>query len=187
MAWPAAMITAFDEDILRPFYLFHLETTSSDLYLWSGGYDLSWDSQTWLGNGWFRGLSSIKLNENQLNNNIEIALAGASASVVSLVLTSVNQSKTAIIYLGLFDSSGGIVADPIPLYAGYYSKSEIKDSSDISIISISLDAETSKIKKAKEIRYTDAAQDLLFPNAGDQGLEYVSGLSEWKGYFGSKG
>ncbi len=184
MAFSGSMITALDEDILRPFYLFSLETTSTPLYLFSGGFDLSWDSKTWLGNGWFRGLSSIKQNDNLLNGNIEIALAGASSSVVSLVLSSLTQSKIGVVYLGLFNSSLAIISDPTPIYSGYYSKSQIEDSPETSIISITLDAETSRIRQPKDTRYTDAAQKNMFST--DQGLEYVSQLSEWKGYFGSR-
>ncbi len=186
MAFSGSMITALAEDTLRPFYLFSIETTSTTLYLASTGYDVSWDSKTWIGNGWFRGLSSIKLSEGLANNNVEIALAGASSSVVSLILSNMNQSKVGLIYLGLLDGSRAIVSDPTPIYSGYYSRSDIDDSPSTSVISIALDSETSKIKQPKDIRYTDAAQQNLFPAAGDQGLKYVGGLAEWKGYFGVK-
>ncbi len=186
MSWSAQMISALSEKVLRPFYLFSLETNSTPLLLWSGNYNLSWDSKTWLGNGWFRGLSSIKINENPQNNNIDIALAGANSSLMSLVLNDTAQSKLGIVYFGLFNSSLSIVVDPTILYAGYFSQSEITDSEKNSIITISLEGETSKVYDSSEIRYTDASQDNLFPNAEDQGLEYVVGLKDKKIYFGVK-
>ncbi len=178
------MVEAFDEKVVRPFYLFELETEEGDLLLSSTPYNLSWDSKTWVGNGWFRGLSSIKSNEGMNNNTMEIALAGANQSLISLALNSFKQSNKGLICLGLFDGSGSIIPNPTPIFVGFFSKYQIRDTAAESIMSIILESEVAKIYQPSNIRYTAEAQKHMFPT--DKGLEYVAGLPDLKLLFGGQ-
>lgn len=176
-SFESGYLSALEAENLRPFYLFEVES----LYLWSGHYSLSWDSKTWLGNGWFQGLSSIK-EEGNRNASLEIALSGVTQTIMSLILVDLKQGSIGTLYYGLFDGSNSIIADPVVLFVGEYDQSRITDSVDESLVSISFNSELTRLNKKTDLRYTDAAQKNLFPT--DQGLEYVAGLSEWKGYFG---
>lgn len=178
------MIAALNSKVLRPFYLFQLETSEGDLRLSSTAYDLTWNSESYLGNGWFRGLSSIKANEGLANNTIEIALAGANQSLISLALNSFKQSDMGVVYLGLLDADNSIIPDPTPLFVGFFSKYQIRDTAGESIMSIVLESEVARIYQPSNIRYTAEAQKHMFPT--DKGLEYIAGLPDLKLLFGGQ-
>ena len=174
---------ALDDGIIRPFYLFEINLGTTTLNLWSGDYSLSWDSKTWLGNGWFQGLSSIKERSGR-SSSIEIALTGVTSDVMSLILVDLKQGAQTTLSYGLFNTSWGIITDPITLFSGLYDQSRISDSIDSSQVSLSFNSNLSRLSRRFDLRYTDAAQKNLFPT--DQGLEYVASLADWKGYIGVK-
>lgn len=180
----ADMITALNADVLRPFFLFEAEFASSTLRLWDGYGDLSYASELWLGNGWFRGISEVIEDNDIRSNGIDVFLSGVPLSLVSLILTEARHSCRGKVYVGCFDASNNIINDPYLLFEGVLSSPRIDDSSNASQVVLSYEDDLISILKSSELRYNHETQQSLFP--GDRGFEYVVGLQKWTGFWGYK-
>jgi hypothetical protein len=181
-----SMITELTATTVRPFYLFSAEFNVSTLRLASTPFDISWSSQTWLGNGWFNGLSSVRETEDVESSGIEVSLSGIPSSLVALVLSEARQNKRGKIYLGFFNSSGAIIADPFILWEGGLDVPKITDRPppQSPLVSLSYVSDLARLRRTYELRYTDAMQKQLY--SGDRGFEFVAKLREWSGYWGKK-
>ncbi len=178
------MQTEIQASIVRPIYLLSLEFDSATVRLWNGNGDLSWNTQTWLGNGWFNGLSSIRETGGVESNGVEVTLSGVPETLVSLVLNDARQNLTGSLYLGFLDASDDIINSPFLLFEGGLDVPKISDSPNGTTISLVYENHLVFLKRKKELRYTDAMQKQLFP--GDKGFEFVTALTDWSGFWGRK-
>lgn len=178
------VITALTSSVVRPFYLFEAEFASTTLRLASTAFDISWDSKTWEGNGWFRGTGSIRETKDTEASGVEVALTGIPQTIVSLLLSDSRQNKTGSIYLGFFNSDLSIIADPFILWSGGLDIPRLEDTPDTCTVVLSYESELARLRKPLSLRYTDAAQKHLFP--GDKGFSFVAKLANWKAYWGAK-
>lgn len=177
-------VTELTGATFRPFFLFEGIFSSSTLRLWSGFGDLSWDGHTWLGNGWLQGLSDISEGNEISSTGADILLSGVPQSLVSLILSESQHSSRGSVWLGCFDSSGDIVADPYLLFEGVLSSPRIDDSSDQAQVVLTYENDLIMLNRAKELRYNQESQQAIFPT--DRGFEYVAGIQKWTGFWGYK-
>jgi len=175
---------ALDDATVRPFYLFYAEFEGTTLRLCSCSRDLLWGGNYWLGNGWFRGPSSIRETGNIESTGIEVILSGVPATILSLILSYGRQNLPGILYLGLLDSSYAVIADPFILFEGGFDVGKIKKSSSENSVSLSYESHLSSLRRRREVRYTDQQQKLWYP--GDKGFEFAAGLENWTGFWGNK-
>lgn len=183
-ALTSGVVTEFTAGTVRPFFLFEAVFTSSTLRLWDGLGDLSWNSATWLGNGWFQGISDVQETGETRASALDITLSGVPLALISLILTEATHSSTGRVWVGVFNSSGAIIANPYLLFSGTLSAPRVDDSPDQADVVLTYEDELVWLQRASELRYTNAAQQSLF--SGDRGFEYVLGLEEWKGFWGYK-
>src|SRR4051812_33790325 len=94
------IITALAASPVRPFFLFEGTFLSSTLRLWSGLGDLTWNAQTWLGNGWFKGLGDVAEDNSISAHGIDVQLSGVPLALVSLLLSESAHSCRGKIWLG---------------------------------------------------------------------------------------
>lgn len=167
----------------RPFLLFEGEFSTFTLRLWTGSYDLSWDSKTWLGNGWFTTISSIEESNDLSANGIDITLSGVPQAMISTILDQVKQNAPGRVWLGFLDASGSVIADPYLAFSGKLDVPTIDDQVDGPVISISYESIMIDFDKEREYRYTPESQKLF--NVNDKGFEYVAQIA--KGYKGQWG
>lgn len=177
-------VTALSAPVLRPFFLFEGSFAFSTLRLWDGYGDLSYDGQTWLGNGWFSGIGDVGEDNDIKSNGVDVFLSGVPLALVSLILTESRHSCRGKLYLGLFDEDGAIINTPYLLFEGALSSPRIDDSSNGSQIVLSYEDDLIFIQKSSELRNNHETQQSLFP--GDRGFEYVTSLQEWTGFWGYK-
>lgn len=180
----SGMVTAISEDIIRPIFIFEGTFASSSLRLWDGYGDLSWNSQTWLGNGWFKGLSDVAEDEKISSKGIDVLLSGVPQSLISLILSEQRHSARGKVWLGCLNSSGAVISDPYMLFEGGLSSPRINDSSDTAQIVLSYEDDLIILQKSKELRYNNESQRALFPL--DKGFEYVGSIQDWKGFWGNQ-
>ena len=175
-------ITALASEHVDIAYFFEGEFQSSTIRLWSGFGDITWDSKTWYGNGWFQGVGGIGESSDIKATNIDISLAGVPSSVISLVLNEASQNRPGKLWLGFLDDSGDVIADPYLAFEGKYDSAEINDGSDGAEVSLTYETELIELEKAEERRYTDVCQKGIYPT--DKGLEYVTAMTDWDGFWG---
>lgn len=180
----SGVITALEAGTLRPFFLFEGVFATQTLRLWTGIGNLSWSSQTWLGNGWLQGFSDFQEGNEIKATGIDVRLSGVPQSLISLLLTESRHSSRGLVYVGFFDSSNAIVVDPYMLFAGALSAPRIDDSSDRAQIIINYEDDLIMISRSKELRYNQESQQAIFPT--DRGFEYVAGIQKWTGFWGDK-
>lgn len=178
------MLSEIEEATIRPFYLFEAAFSVDTLRLYSGSGDLSWDSETWLGNGWFRGLGSIRETGEIQATGIDVILNGVPSALVSLVLSQARQNLSGKLYLGFFDAAGDIIEDPYLLFEGGLDVPRVRDAYNDSTITLTYESNLVRLKRKKELRYTDQMQKQMFP--GDYGFGYMVMMAEWSGYWGTK-
>lgn len=178
----AAMQSEVQAANVRPVIFAELAFRSSTLRLCNRGYDISWDSQTWLGNGWLRPIRVIPESAELQAGGIQVELSGVDSSLMSLVLSEADQSKTGKIWLGFLDASGAVIADPVLLFKGFLDVPTIDDSAGDSTVVITYESELICLERQKEVRYTHHNLQAFF--AGDLGFQYVTTIEDWSGFWG---
>lgn len=179
----ASFITELTADTCRPFFLFELETISTTLRYSSLNFDVTWNSNTWLGNGFFKKPGDLREGGGDIGaDGITVELSGEPSALISTALTDVAQNKPATLYLGFLDASDAVIADPYELYTGILDKVEIQDSPDVCTIVCYIENGLIDLKRSSGLRYNHESQQTIF--AGDKGLEFVDQMQNWSGYWG---
>lgn len=179
----AGMQSAIQADNVKPVLFLEIEFVGSTLRLTSHSDDISFNSQTWLGNGWMNPFSSINETTDIRAENCQLKITGADAAALALAFNSTNQSKKCRIYLGCLDSSNALIADPAEIFNGNFDTAEITDDGQNADIILDYESDLIRLQKSDEFRYTDQSQQVLFP--GDTGFRYVPSVSDWTGFWGT--
>lgn len=178
----ASMQTAVDATSVAPVFFVELDFSSGFVRMWSGYGSYSWDGKTWLGAGQFGEIEAMSEGIDFVANGANLKLSGIPSDLISVALSEYYQGRAATIYLGLFDSSGAIIADPVPIYAAHMDTMEIDEDGETATIIVRVESQAISLKRSREWRYTHEDQQIDYP--GDLGFEYVAGLQDkeiiWK-------
>lgn len=168
----------------RPILLFEGVFASSTLRLWTGVGDLSWNAQTWLGNGWLGIPEGGEERDEVEAIDLTVPLAGVPASVLALVLGDQKQGAAGSLYIGFLDANGAVVADPYLWWQGKYSHAEIREGGDGADVALSYETHLVDFDRQREFRWTREGQQFWF--AGDKGFDYVVAAANWHGDWGGE-
>lgn len=166
----------------RPAVFYEGVFDTTTLRLWSGIGDKTFNSQTFLGNGW---LQSIRTNAetNQIRaSGITIELSGVTPTLVSVLLNESYHKGTGKLWLVMLDENEDIVGDGYLLFSGRLDRPEINESGEGALISIPYESILAALLRPREKRYTDQGQRFDYPD--DSGLQYVVQSQNWSGYWG---
>ena len=129
---------------------------------------------TFTGLGWLAKMSSIPQTTKTQAQNITISLSGIPANLVSEATAQVRIPGTCTVWLGLFDSSGNLLKDPIQLFSGSLDVPSLTDGGDTSTISITCENSLLSLNLAPNRKFDDADQQIYFH--GDLGMSFVDNL-----------
>lgn len=180
----AGFITEATAGSNRPLVLFEGVFATSTIRLWNGYGNLSWNGQTWLGNGWFQGMEGGDETTEVEAVDMTIVLSGVPAALISLALGDQKQGAAGSIYIGFLNSSGAVIADPYLWWKGTYSHAEIEYDPDTPMVRLVYDSPLTDMDRPREQRWTHDAQQKLF--AGDLGFQYVQAAANWHGQWGGE-
>jgi hypothetical protein len=180
----ANFITEATAVLNRPALFFEAVFISATLRLWSGIGDISWNGQTWLGNGWLGFPSGAEETEEIQASGLQIFLSGVPQAILSLVLQEIKQGASGKLYLGFLNNSGAVISDPYLLFDGLADTGVINESVESANISINYESKLIDFERSREFRYTHESQRFWFPT--DRGFEYVSSLQDWTGFWGQQ-
>lgn len=180
----AGFITEATANSNRPAIFFEATFISATIRLWTGIGDITWNSLTWLGNGWLGLPSGGDETEELQATGMQILLTGVPQAIISLVLQEIKQGAAGTLYLGFLDSSGAVIADPYPIFIGKADTATINEGIDSASISITYESKMIDFERSKEFRYTLESQRYFFP--ADTGFRYVSFLQDWTGFWGQQ-
>lgn len=179
----AAMETALESATLRPVYLVALEFgTSTVVYLNDRARNITWDSKTWLGNGWLRPIRSIEETPEVKATGCEITLTGEITSLIALVLNDARLSNYGTVYLGFLNDADTLIVNPYLIFKGALNVPTISTQGREIELVLSYESELRGLFRQKEFRYTDQSQQAFF--AGDKGFQYTGLIENWNGFWG---
>jgi hypothetical protein len=177
----AAMQTALQSNN-RPRYLAELEFDGQTLRLWTGVYDVSWNGETWLGNGWLLGVSRLEDDTRLTPSPMTVVLAGLPDTLVSLILNSSRHGKTGTFWRAYLDDSGQIIDSPMKRFSGLFDVPVISPSPDDSTVTITYESEFIMFDQPREDRMSNEHQKSKYP--ADRGFEFVEALAEKQIFWG---
>ena len=171
----AALAAAFGGATVPIFLLVRLEFDSGTVRLSTLTYDLSWNSETWLGAGGLLGFAFPDETVEVKATGGTLELNGLDASYLALADTENFQGRPVTIYIGAFDAADAVVVSPDP-YVGLIDTMESADDGETARIAVSVENRLSAFDRPKERRYTPEDQALAYP--GDKGFDYVAELQD---------
>jgi len=160
--------------VVYPVLFAFLDFAGGAMYLCTHIQNIVWNSNTWTGLGDFGKISPVQETGSTQANGLTFSLSGIPSSLLGEVLVTRSRGRTATLWLGCFDASGNLLADPFQLWSGRMDQPVIIDSGDKSEINISAESRLADLGRSRERRYTDEDQNAFFP--GDTGLEFVAQL-----------
>ena len=160
--------------VVRPIFLVHMVFDSSELNIWSGVGDLSFDSVTYTGLGDLLSISDIKETSDISATGINVSLSGVKASLIAIAKDQDYQGRELTVRLGAFDESGSLIADPVIIFSGFMDTMTIAEAGTYSTISIAVENKLVAFERSKIRRYT--AEDQKIDHPTDKGFEFVTSI-----------
>lgn len=132
----------------------------------------TYGSEEYLGLGDFGGITgSIKESVSNAPQAVRVALSGLNSTLLTEALDEDYHRRDAEIMLGLDDTSGDLIGDPVVLYSGYMDKPDITLENGKSDLILTLESKATLEQESPDGRFTD--EDLQAEFSGDVGGEYI--------------
>lgn len=183
-ALTSQMVAAFKADACTPILFFHgVFSGGQHLRLWTGLGDITFDSQTWLGNGWFTGISGGDEADDISAQSLTVELSGIPESILGIILNAA-QGALGEVFIGALDEDGALIPDPYLVFSGKMDTATIKESADGAYIDLTYETRLVDLDRANDFRYTQESQKIFWPN--DRGFEYVVAANKITLFWGNK-
>ena len=168
--------------VVRPIFLVHMVFDSSELNIWSGVGDLSFDSVTYTGLGDLLSISEIKETSDISATGINVSLSGVKTSLIAIAKDQDYQGRELTVRLGAFNESGSLIADPVIIFSGFMDTMTIAEAGAYSSITIAVENKLVAFERAKVRRYTAEDQKIEYP--ADKGFEFVTSIVQKEIFWG---
>ena len=160
--------------VVRPIFLVRMVFDSSQLNIWSGVGDISFDSVTYTGLGDLLSISDIKETSDISATGINVSLSGVKSSLIAIAKDQEYQGRELTVRLGAFNESGSLIADPVIIFSGFMDTMTIAEAGTYSTISIAVENKLVAFERTKVRRYT--AEDQKIDHPTDKGFEFVTSI-----------
>ena len=167
---------------LRPALFIQAQFKSGMVYVWSGFGGYAWGGHTYIGVGSLGSISTIEEGTRVEAKGITLNLSGIDPAMLASVLTDFILGTSVVIYLGLFNPNGTLIAAPVISWAGRMDQPSIDVAAETATISINCENRLFDMNVAVDRRYTNEDQHLDHP--GDRGMEFVNSIQELNIYWG---
>lgn len=175
----------FVKGTLRPALFVEAEFGAGAVRFWSGIGELSWNGETWTGAGGVLAFSPPDETMEHRAAGGTITLQGISSDILSAVIGEAVQGAPVKAWLGAFDESGDIIADPYQWLDGELDVPSIEDSGETCTISVSVENRLQALlERAPERRYTPESHAIEYP--GDKFFEFVPKIQDVQVPWGRK-
>jgi hypothetical protein len=178
----SAYLAAISSAMLRPALFVQATFVSGPLYVWSGMGPITWNGQTWIGVGTLGTVSTIEEGSTVSAKGVTLTLSGLDPTLLEDVMEEFQVGLPALVYLGVFDATGALIADPVCCFSGRMDQPTIDISGTTASIAINCENRLVEMNVSVERRYTDEDQQLDYP--GDLGFQFVNGIQDAQIYFG---
>ena len=168
--------------VVRPIFLVRMVFDSSQLNIWSGVGNLSFDSVTYTGLGDLLSISDIKETSDISATGINVSLSGVKTSLIAIAKNQDYQGRELTVRLGAFNETGSLIADPVIIFSGFMDTMTIAEAGTYSTISIAVENKLVALERAKVRRYT--AEDQKIEHPTDKGFEFVTSIVQKEIFWG---
>jgi hypothetical protein len=171
-----AMLNALKASYLKPALLVSIGFKSSTSYMWSGLGTLVWHSQSWIGIGSLLGVSLLEEGTTVEAKGLTITLSGLDPTLLTECVGDFKLGLPVNVYLGIFDSTGAVIADPLVCWSGFSDLPEIEMSGTTATIALNAESRLLELNVSSDRRYTLEQSQLEAP--GDVAFQFVSGIAQ---------
>jgi len=168
--------------VVRPIFLVRMVFDSSQLNIWSGVGDISFDSVTYTGLGDLLSISDIKETSDISATGINVSLSGVKTSLIAIAKNQDYQGRELTVRLGAFNETGSLIADPVIIFSGFMDTMTIAEAGTYSTISIAVENKLVAFERSKVRRYT--AEDQKIDHPTDKGFEFVTSIVQKEIFWG---
>ena len=168
----AAMITAAESADQNPALFIEALFDSGPLRFWSGLGPISWDGKSWTGAGNMLAVTSAVETTRVVASGAAFVLSGIPSAEIATALGEEYQGRQVTYWLGLLDSAGAVIIDPITAFVGRLDVMTIDEGGDTATLSVTAENRLTDLERAPGGVYTDEDQKARFPT--DKGLEFVA-------------
>ena len=171
----AAMLTEIDKDTIYPVHLVEVYFDSETGYLCNADVDISWDGNTYYGDGQALNLGEISETSDIQVSKTTLTLSGVDREWTTQVYTEDYIDRSVKIYLGLFNSeTAELILDPTLIFEGFIDEPVIQEDPDSNTLTVAVTATNHWVdfERTPGRRSNHEEQQLYF--LGDMGFEFIS-------------
>lgn len=169
---------------LSPVLFTELDFASGFVRMWSGIGPITWNGLTWTGGGELLEISSIEETQSIEATSASLTLSGVPSSLVAVAYSDFSQGRPVRVWLGLMDvTTGGVLADPVQIFAGRMDTISDQDSGETATIAVSAESNLADLDRLRVRYFTDQDQQRLFE--GDRSLRYIPSMQDRAVHWGS--
>ncbi|QDP61014.1 MAG: hypothetical protein Tp1123DCM1511741_3 [Prokaryotic dsDNA virus sp.] len=147
------------------------------LRLWTGFFNASIDSETYIASGDILQISQIHETSDTKATGVTIGLTGLDSSLLSAGLNDNVQGTTVKLFFGVLTTSSNadaIVDTPYLIFEGFLDTMVLNEGGSSSDLIFTCEHKLIVLEKATDRRYTDVDQKQL--HEGDKGCSFVTSL-----------
>ena len=176
-------------EVFRPVLFLFLDLDGGDVTVNSSDQDIAWDfdgdssDETFTGVGQFGSVSVINESADMKATGIQCQLTGIPTTHISNALSEDYSGRIAKLYIGFFNASRTLVADPMVIFAGRIDAMDIQIGKTASV-SVSIESKLVDWERARIRRYTNEDQRNLYST--DEFCEFVVQTVEKELVWGQK-
>jgi hypothetical protein len=172
----AAITTESKKEIVRPFLLVKMSFDSGAVRVNSTNKDLiatvdGDGAQTFLGIGEMGRVSPVTETSDLQPTGYSMELSGIPSTHIASALGESYQGRAVKMWMGFFNASYAIIADPVLIFSGFMNTMHIT-LGETATVQLTAENELIRWETPTGRRYTNEDQRNRF--AGDEGLEFVS-------------
>lgn len=170
----SGFIAAIQAGHVQPFPLLQLDFSSGTEYWCTLDHDVVYGGNTYTA---LAGALAVDVIEETASSaqGLRITIAAAKESNLALAMEELMQGRAITVRLAVVDSAGAVQVDDA-VWKGRIDYPAIEDGERSSVIVINAEHQMAAWDRARPVRYTDAAQQALYP--GDLGCQYVAAATE---------
>ena len=178
---PPELVAAFDERVVKPIQLVHIDWPGGAVYIHDGVGTVSYLNEIWYGVAGFGEIGEITSDSNIGSHTVPLNFSGIDPKTLSEVVTRNVVNRSVDIYIGALDENNEVIAAS-PRFYGRISSTAIKRYGG-DAISIEAVSKTSDWSKSRPNRYTDDSYRADHPN--DDFLQYIAEMADRALYWNS--
>lgn len=172
----AATAAVLEKDHQILFYAVKAEFDTETLRFWTGGEDISINSETYTGLGELLSINDIEETLELKSSNIVLSLAGMDENVLNMALTENYQNRNITVFLGSLQGGTSTAEGVVVLFKGRMSAMTISDNPQGSTISLEAENRLVDLERPSNLRYTKESQ--LSIDANDTCFNKVQDLQD---------